>query len=116
MTTHAELGERLRDLRTEKGMSQADLAQAMAEYWIRWDRTIVTRIEAGERKLHATELFALSKALDTPVDRFNPQESVEGRIARLERRVADIARIRQNLEYEAQGITDHINRLRTSHE
>jgi transcriptional regulator with XRE-family HTH domain len=59
---HAALGEALRILRTESGMTQEDLADAA-----RTDLTQVGGIERGVRNPSYSTLLRLAKALDTKV-------------------------------------------------
>ena len=59
---HAALGEALRTLRTESGMTQEDLADAA-----RTDLTQVGGIERGVRNPSYTTLLNLTRALRTSV-------------------------------------------------
>lgn len=63
--TQAELGRRFAEARTDAGMTQADLAARTG-----LERTALVRVEAGERKVSATELMSLADALGRPVDWF----------------------------------------------
>jgi Zn-dependent peptidase ImmA (M78 family)/DNA-binding XRE family transcriptional regulator len=63
--TQAELGRRISGARAEIGMTQADLAAGIGI-----ERTALVRVEAGERKISATELVALAEVLGRPVDWF----------------------------------------------
>jgi transcriptional regulator with XRE-family HTH domain/Zn-dependent peptidase ImmA (M78 family) len=56
--TWADVGDRVRQARLARGMSQAQVAE-----FLRIQRTAVARIEAGERQVSALELFALADAL-----------------------------------------------------
>lgn len=60
-----DLGRRISQARLDAGMTQAELGHA-----IRLDRTAVAKLEAGTRKVSATELVALAAALDRPIDWF----------------------------------------------
>ena len=59
-----ELGRRIAEARSDCGMTQADLAGSvgLGDYRV--------RVEAGERKVSATELVALAEALGRPIDWF----------------------------------------------
>lgn len=63
--TFSELGQRISQARQDAGITQAELGQA-----INLDRTAVAKLEAGTRRVSATELVALAAALDRPIDWF----------------------------------------------
>ncbi|HZI09499.1 MAG TPA: ImmA/IrrE family metallo-endopeptidase [Myxococcus sp.] len=65
METWKDLGARLAEARRAAGLSQAELATEL-----RLDRTAITRIEAGERRLDALELTRVAELLKRPVDWF----------------------------------------------
>lgn len=71
VVTQADLGRRIADARVEAGMTQADLAASIG-----LERTALVRIESGERKVSATELVAITGALDRPVDWFFTESPV----------------------------------------
>lgn len=56
--TWADVGDRVRQARLARGMSQAQVAEHL-----RIQRTAVARIEAGERQVSALELFTLADVL-----------------------------------------------------
>ena len=58
-----EVGEQLRQARLAIGMSQADLASRVG-----LDRTMIAKIEAGNRRVDALELARLSLVLQVPMD------------------------------------------------
>lgn len=60
------IGQRLKALREEKGLSQEGLAQIFGFK----DRQTVSAIENGERKLSADELLRAVRELDTSIDYF----------------------------------------------
>jgi transcriptional regulator with XRE-family HTH domain len=63
-----ELGSRLAQAREDAGMTQEGLAQAVG-----LDRTAITRLEKGQRKLSAPELVAIAKTVGRPLAFFvNP--------------------------------------------
>jgi Zn-dependent peptidase ImmA (M78 family)/transcriptional regulator with XRE-family HTH domain len=63
--TISELGERIREARLSHGLSQGDLAGRIG-----LDRSALVRVEGGERKVTALELFRLGEALDLPISHF----------------------------------------------
>lgn len=63
--TSEELGERIREARVAAGVSQAKLAERLDV-----DRSALVRIEAGERKVSAVELFTIAEVLDFPLSHF----------------------------------------------
>ena len=60
-----KLGDAIRDVRNERGLSQAYLAQ-LANI----DCTYLGRVERGENNVQVLSLVAIAKALDTDVQRF----------------------------------------------
>lgn len=63
LATWADVGSRLRDTRVGADLTQVDLASRTG-----LDRTALVKIEAGERKVSALELFALAEALEVPLE------------------------------------------------
>lgn len=61
----AEIGERVREARLAMRLSQEQLAQRMD-----LDRTMISKVEAGSRRLDALELTRLARALDMPIGHF----------------------------------------------
>jgi transcriptional regulator with XRE-family HTH domain len=59
---HLAYGQALRDLRTERGLSQERLAQLSG-----LDRTYVSGIERGERNPSLTNLLKLAATLGVPL-------------------------------------------------
>jgi transcriptional regulator with XRE-family HTH domain len=56
-----EIGERVREAREAAGMTQGRLAELVG-----LERTALVRVEKGERRLNAMELFRLADALGLP--------------------------------------------------
>jgi len=76
-TTLLQLGKRILSAREDCGWTQADLAEKVG-----LDRTAVSKIERGDRKISATELVRLAASLDRPIDWFvteSPQAVVSRR-------------------------------------
>lgn len=96
--SQSELGSRIALARENASMTQTDLAARLAI-----DRTALSKIEAGTRKVSATELFAIAEALDQPIDWFvaesapsvlsrREDSAVGGRAEALDNRVERLAR------------------------
>jgi Zn-dependent peptidase ImmA (M78 family)/DNA-binding XRE family transcriptional regulator len=60
-----DFGQRIAQGRLEADMTQAGLAEAVG-----LDRTAIAKLEAGSRKVSATELVAIAAAVDRPIDWF----------------------------------------------
>jgi len=65
ITNQADLGRRIAEAREDIGRTQAELAALVG-----LDRTAIVRVEAGTRKVSATELVAIASALERPIDWF----------------------------------------------
>ncbi|MGB8932002.1 MAG: XRE family transcriptional regulator [Anaeromyxobacteraceae bacterium] len=65
LTNWSDLGARLTEARKSARLSQAELAAA-----VDLERTAVTKIEAGERKLDSLELARVARVLRRPIDWF----------------------------------------------
>jgi Zn-dependent peptidase ImmA (M78 family)/DNA-binding XRE family transcriptional regulator len=63
--SQTDLGRRIAEAREDLGKTQAELAAGVG-----LDRTAIAKIEAGTRKVSATELVAVAYALDRPIDWF----------------------------------------------
>lgn len=61
----SEIGERIRESRLAMDLSQEQLGEQIG-----LDRTMVSKIEAGTRRLDARELVRLARALDLPMSHF----------------------------------------------
>ncbi|MDT0441946.1 helix-turn-helix domain-containing protein [Streptomyces johnsoniae] len=108
----AELGERIAEARLAAGLSQGYLAAQ-----VDLERTVVVRIEAGERRITALELFRLAEALGVPLGHLvtRPPEALVSRRSGLAEEDADTAsRARYRLDARleeharhAQWLTGH---------
>jgi Zn-dependent peptidase ImmA (M78 family)/DNA-binding XRE family transcriptional regulator len=94
-----ELGKRVMSARTQMGLTQLELAEAL-----RVDRTVITKIEGGLRTVDTLELARLSKVLRRPIGWFvhEPSPSVISRRADRENMVrsedVQLEEIAQDLE------------------
>jgi transcriptional regulator with XRE-family HTH domain len=69
---------RIRELRQARGMTQQDLAERLARWGVRIDRTAVAKIEKGRRELTLSEAFMFAVALSVaPVHLFVPTDDDE---------------------------------------
>ncbi len=86
-----ELGERLREARRYLGLKQEEVAQ-----YLKIQRTALSEIEAGNRRVEALELNRLAKLYRQPVAYFidddDASASLPVDVAHLARRAADLSR------------------------
>jgi Zn-dependent peptidase ImmA (M78 family)/transcriptional regulator with XRE-family HTH domain len=90
-----EVGERIAEARLAAGLSQGDLALR-----VDLDRTAVVRVEAGERRITALELYRLADALGVPLAHLlsRPLEPLVSRRTALEETSDSAARARYRLD------------------
>lgn len=70
------IGDRVRQAREARGMTQAELSQALRDRGSsHFHPTTISRIEKGERPLRLSDALALSSVLDTSVDNFRPRNA-----------------------------------------
>lgn len=67
------IGKKVRDLRTERGMTQERLAKA-----VRTARTSITNLEQGNQAVPLHQLFAIAEALDTEISQLLPTRAEVG--------------------------------------
>jgi transcriptional regulator with XRE-family HTH domain len=60
----AVVGERLRTIREERGLRQDDIAKGARGVGFRWTRAAVAKLEAGQRRLSATEFLFLAHMIN----------------------------------------------------
>jgi Zn-dependent peptidase ImmA (M78 family)/transcriptional regulator with XRE-family HTH domain len=91
----AEVGERIAEARVAGGLSQVQLAAK-----VDLERTALVRIEAGERRITALELFRLAEALGVPLAHLvsRPPEALVSRRSALEENADDVSRARYRLD------------------
>lgn len=81
------LGERLRQAREEKGLSQEEVAQHLGI-----PRPAVSQIENGHRRVEALELARLAKLYGRPLGYFSDDEPIgSARLEMLRRAAADLS-------------------------
>lgn len=73
------VGERIREARTELGLTQAQLGGRMeSQLGRRWSRQAISQMEKGERDFGIAQLIALSKVLDvSPIELMLPAAGSE---------------------------------------
>lgn len=69
LSTYADvIVQNLRAARARKGLEQRDLVERMRALGVtNWHRQTLSRVERGERRLLAEEIFALALALETSI-------------------------------------------------
>ncbi|ARQ70510.1 DNA-binding protein [Streptomyces marincola] len=91
----AEVGERIAEARLAAGLSQGDLAAQ-----VNVERTAVVRMEAGERRITALELFRLAEVHGVPLGHLvtRPPEALASRRSALEESAGAASRARYRLD------------------
>lgn len=92
--------EKFRHLREERGWSQGELSERLADFGIDMHQTTIAKMEAGKRPLRVSEMFGLSHAFGMPPgavffmpiseQSFPGMEALSEEIARTERVVAEM--------------------------
>lgn len=77
MKANRFLGGRLWELRLGARMSQAFLAERMAERGFRWYQNTVSRIEAATQEATFKEVMALTEIFGVPLESFSSPEEAE---------------------------------------
>ena len=67
LTVAEHIGRNVHDLRRAAGLTQGDLANAMAEIGLGWHRGLVADVETGARELTVSELVAVAAYFELPV-------------------------------------------------
>ena len=111
VSSWADVGERVAEARQAAGFNQGELAERLGI-----DRTSVVRMEAGERRISALELFQLAEVLDVPTAHFvaRPPATLLSRRTALDEDSAETARSRFRLDArleaharDAQWLVEH---------
>lgn len=91
----ADVGERVAEARLVAGLSQGELASRLG-----LDRTAVVRMEAGERRINALELYRLGETLSVPITHFlsRPPAALVSRRSALEENANEASRARYRLD------------------
>jgi transcriptional regulator with XRE-family HTH domain len=64
--TDESIGQRVKEIRRARKVSQAGLALAMGVMGYHWHQTVIAKIEAGTRSLKLTEAVLLAQVLNVP--------------------------------------------------
>lgn len=64
------IGNNVREIRIEKGLSQQQLSNRLETYAVYICRGSISRIEDHQRTVTDIELYGLSQVLDTPIESF----------------------------------------------
>lgn len=64
------IGNNVREIRIEKGLSQQQLSNRLETYAVYICRGSISRIEDYQRTVTDIELYGLSQVLDTPIESF----------------------------------------------
>lgn len=67
-TPEQQFGARVRELREQREMTQAGLAQVLESRGIRLDPSAIARLEKGQRSIRLDEAVAIGTVLDMTVD------------------------------------------------
>lgn len=91
--------EKFRTLREERGWSQVELSERLADFGIDMHQTTIAKLEAGKRPLRVSEMFGLSHVFGMPPgavfsmtvgeENFGGLEALQEELARTEGVVAD---------------------------
>ena len=98
-------GQRVRELRQERGWSQTDLARRLGAYGFDLTQTTVAKLERGARPIRLNEVAALADIFGVPVS-----DLVGGDEGMLVNEHEQAALIRRRLHFEAR-ITDAEQKL-----
>ncbi|MEZ0536617.1 helix-turn-helix domain-containing protein [Caldicellulosiruptoraceae bacterium PP1] len=70
MSKHTPIGLQIKNFREEKGLSQNEVVERLAEKGINMSRETLSKIENGNRALSAMELNAICKVLNIDINVF----------------------------------------------
>ena len=74
------IGNRVRELRTERGLSQQTLADRLETLAVYVCRGSISRIEDKQRTVTDIELYGLAKALNVPMESLFEKEDFDKRL------------------------------------
>lgn len=79
--TDVEIGRRIRQAREKSGMSQRQVAEAMAQRGHSWLQNTLTRTETGDRPIRLTEAVDMARILGVSMTVFYTEKAAEIRNA-----------------------------------
>lgn len=92
--------EKFRQLREERGWSQAELSERLAEFGVDMHQTTIAKMETGKRPLRVSEMFGLSHTFGMPPgavfsmpireETFDSLEALQAELARTEQVVQEM--------------------------
>lgn len=71
------VGERLRILRVQKGLSQTELSHQLNACGIPIENTVLCKMESGRRSISDYELFGIAQCLGISVGSFFEDEDID---------------------------------------
>ena len=104
------LGERLRKIRSQKGMSLQDVQQASGG---RWKAAVVGAYERGDRNVSVSRLFELAGFYGVPVSEILPDDGTPAAPSRTEARRRLILNL-ESLERVPENDRDPLSRFTTA--
>jgi transcriptional regulator with XRE-family HTH domain len=108
-TSESTFANKLRELREEKGLSQSQLAAALAaKHGINLDPTAITRLEGGSRSLRLDEAVAIADVLGATLPQMLHQE-IEGA---LDEQQHEVWAAGERVRSEARLLIQALDRLR----
>jgi len=99
-----DMGERLRRIRQQKGMSLQDVQQASRG---RWKAAVVGAYERGDRNVTVTRLSELSDFYDVPITELLPETegaAAPGKVNERKRLILDLAELERVPETERDAL------------
>ena len=70
------VGIKLRNIRSEKGVSQVDLSRKLMDSGVNLTNSALSKVEAGSRGVFDYELLGIAHCLDTTVNSFFDDEEL----------------------------------------
>lgn len=107
-TPEGRLSLRIRRLRTQRLLSQAQLAGRMSELGQPWHQTTVAKTERAERELRYPELLALAEVLDVPISELLGEETPQPTAEAFAQRKRDLDRwlLERRLQFVEEDLAD----------
>ncbi|MBB3041140.1 helix-turn-helix transcriptional regulator [Nocardioides soli] len=118
MTSDKEVGERIRALRMERGLTQTELAERLTDLGLPMQQQTILKIEKGTRALKLNEGMTVATALSQTLESLIP-ESLERRAvsglrslaAQIRRRTMSAVDMLIDAELDARELSKHLEAL-----